>query len=97
MLSLAAIEEAAKRIAASYPVKSVRLFGSYADGSADENSDVDVMVEFLSRPVTLLDYCGFQQDLSDTLNVPVDIITYPLSQESAEYMTIGKVIPLYEK
>ena len=97
MLSIAAIERVVKKTAAAYPVKSVRLFGSYADGNATEASDVDVMVEFGRRPVTLLDYCGFQQELSEGLHTPVDVIVYPLSESASASMEFGRIIPLYEK
>lgn len=34
----------AKRIAAKFDVEKIILFGSYAQGKADENSDVDLLV-----------------------------------------------------
>jgi predicted nucleotidyltransferase len=38
------IRSIAKRIAAKFNVEKIILFGSYAQGSADENSDVDLLV-----------------------------------------------------
>ena len=79
MLTIIRIQEAVKKIAPQYPIKSVQLFGSYADGAAGEKSDIDVLVEFSNKPVTLLDYCGFQEELSEHLQTKVDIIKFPLS------------------
>ena len=45
MLSLSTIREAVKRIAPQYPIERVMLFGSYADGSATSESDIDLLVE----------------------------------------------------
>ena len=95
MLTIADIKSAVGEIAWQYPIRQVDLFGSYADGNAVPNSDVDVLVEFAKRPVTLLDFCGFQQELSELLNVNVDIVKSPLSETAAENMSIDKVVRLY--
>ena len=46
MLSQNQIRDALIKTANKYPIKSVSLFGSYADGNANEDSDVDLLVEF---------------------------------------------------
>lgn len=97
MLTIIQIEEAVKRIAPQYPIKSVQLFGSYADGVANDSSDVDVFVEFNNRPVTLLDYCGFQEELSEHLNTNIDIVKLPLSVIAKKTLIINKVVSLYEQ
>lgn len=97
MLTITQIQEAVKRIAPQYPIKSVQLFGSYADGAADDISDIDVLVEFSNKPVTLLDYCGFQEELSDHLRTKVDIVKFPLSASAEKSIKISKVVLLYEQ
>jgi len=44
MVDMANIEEVAKRIGGNANAEAVILFGSYARGNADENSDVDFLV-----------------------------------------------------
>ena len=44
MVSLDNIKDVAKRIGNEVNAKAVILFGSYARGNADENSDVDFLV-----------------------------------------------------
>ena len=95
MLTIKDIQAAVLKIAPQYPISKIYLFGSYAEGNANAKSDVDVLVEFHDRPVTLLDFCGFQQELSDMLNVEVDIIKYPLSERTKEDIIINKVVYLY--
>ena len=95
MLTITDIQTAVREIAPQYPIKQVHLFGSYAEGNATSDSDVDVLVEFMKRPITLLDYCGFQQELSDLLKVKVDIVRSPLSKTTAEELIIDKVVHLY--
>jgi len=89
------IKEAVECFAPNYKVKQVQLFGSYADGLATEKSDIDMLVEFGERPITLWDFCGFQQALSDYLNTKVDIVKLPLSKEATEDLSIQKVVQLY--
>ena len=95
MLTITEIKNAVEKIAPKYPVKRVQLFGSYADGFADMESDVDVIVEFSEWPISLWNYCGFQQALSDLLGTKVDMIRYPLSKEASNEMTIQNVVHLY--
>ena len=60
MPTIETIRQAVHTAAAQYPVKRVELFGSYADGTADEHSDVDFLVEFSDNPTSLLHICGFR-------------------------------------
>ena len=78
-------------------IERVMLFGSYADGNATAESDVDVLVEFGARPITLLHYCGFREKLAEALRLPVDVVKYPLSEEMHSYFEIHKMVPLYER
>ena len=95
MLTIHEIKSAVEKVAPDYPVKKVQLFGSYADGLATEKSDVDILVEFSEWPVSALDFCGFQQEVSDYLNTKVDILRYPLSKDASTYMTIQKMVSIY--
>ncbi len=57
-----------------YGVKRLALFGSYARGSAQANSDIDVLVEF-SGTATAQSYFGLQFYLEDLLGKPIDLVT----------------------
>jgi predicted nucleotidyltransferase len=61
-------------IAARHGVRSIRLFGSRARGTATESSDVDLLVE-PDRGRGLLDLVGFKQELEQSLGRPVDVVT----------------------
>ncbi|MCL2171210.1 MAG: nucleotidyltransferase domain-containing protein [Defluviitaleaceae bacterium] len=95
MLTIAEIKNAVEKVAPEYPVKQVQLFGSYADGFADVESDVDVIVEFSEWPISLWVYCGFQQALSDILGKKVDMLKFPFSKEASDEMSIQNVVHLY--
>jgi predicted nucleotidyltransferase len=92
MLTLSEIKDAVLHIAPKYPIHSVKLFGSYADGGATEKSDVDVIIQTI-RPFTLLDLIGFQQSLSEQLNASVDVVEEGSLAKSD--MMIDKTVELY--
>jgi hypothetical protein len=95
MLSVGQIQTTVTMVAAHYPIKSVRLFGSYAEGRETEDSDVDVLVEFSRDPISLLKFFGFQEELAEHLGTSVDVVKYPLSEETRNTLTIDRMVTLY--
>ena len=61
-------------IAESYGAKSISLFGSYARGEADENSDVDLLLDRGSG-VRGWEIGGLYTDLSEALGKELDLVT----------------------
>jgi predicted nucleotidyltransferase len=62
------------KIAAKHGACNVRVFGSVVRGEADEDSDVDFLVD-LEPGRTLFDLGGFLMDLQDLLGRKVDLVT----------------------
>ena len=62
------------RIAGRYGARRVRIFGSVARGEADDQSDVDFLVD-LDPGRSLLDLGGLQFELEALLGCPVDVVT----------------------
>lgn len=58
---------------AMYPLASMALFGSHADGTATEESDVDILVEF-KQPVGF-EFIDLSIELEKILQRPVDLVT----------------------
>ncbi len=57
------------------PVKKVYLFGSYARGEANENSDVDLLLEFFENAsVNYFTLGGYLSDIKESLSKKVDIV-----------------------
>ena len=78
MLTLEAIRDIAKPIADKYNIVSLEIFGSYADGTADENSDVDFLIQFAVPVPSIFKVMGFREELARSLGLPVDVVTLPL-------------------
>lgn len=94
MISIPKIQEAVKKIAPEYSIKTATVFGSYAEGTANKDSDVDVLVEFTMPAVSLLTLASLKYRLENELNTNVDVIHGPLGEDSM--ITLGKVVPVYE-
>jgi len=62
------------RIAARYGAYNVRIFGSVARGEADEQSDIDFLVN-MEPGRSLFDLGGLLADLEDLLGCNVDVVT----------------------
>ena len=62
------------RIAARYGAYNVRIFGSVARGEADEQSDIDFLMN-MEPGRSLFDLGGLLSDLEDLLGCNVDVVT----------------------
>jgi predicted nucleotidyltransferase len=66
--------EAILALAAKHGASNVRVFGSVAEGKADEASDVDFLVD-MAPGRSLFDMGGLLMDLQDLLGRKVDVVT----------------------
>ncbi len=62
------------KVAESYGVRRIRVFGSVVRGEADERSDIDFLVE-MEPGRSLLDLGGLLMNLQEVLGRPVDVVT----------------------
>ncbi|MEP7258359.1 MAG: nucleotidyltransferase family protein [Flavitalea sp.] len=56
-----------------YPISELGLFGSYARGDNNEQSDIDILVDFNGR--IGIEFISLAHDLEDTFNVKVDLVS----------------------
>ncbi|MCI9613158.1 MAG: nucleotidyltransferase domain-containing protein [Eubacterium sp.] len=79
-----------KPVAEKYGVKAVYLFGSYARGEADEDSDLDFLV-FGGEDFKLTMIFALAEDLRDILKKNVDVFEISeINKDSDFYTTIMK-------
>ena len=93
MLTLTQIEAAAAIVAKEFPVTKIQLFGSYARGNNKADSDVDLLVEFVTDAVSLLTLSALKLRFEELLGVPVDLVHAPIPGDSI--IELDKVVPLY--
>jgi predicted nucleotidyltransferase len=59
-----------------YGVRELSLFGSMAKGEATENSDIDLLVDFIPETFPdLFTIAGMQRELTELLGRKVDLVT----------------------
>ena len=61
-------------LAAEHGASNVRIFGSVANGTADQNSDIDFLVD-MEKGRSLLDMGGLLMDLQQLFGRKVDVVT----------------------
>lgn len=61
-------------IAEKYQVANVYLFGSFARGDYDEESDIDLRIE-KGNMKGMFALCGFYSEISEALQCKVDVLT----------------------
>lgn len=66
--------DAIRRIVASHRAGNPRVFGSVAQGSDTEDSDLDILID-PSPETTLFDIGAIRHELLQLLGVPVDVLT----------------------
>lgn len=70
-----------------YGVRTLSIFGSYVRGVQGRRSDLDLLVEFDERPLTLIQFVELEGYLGDLLQVKVDLV-----EKSALKPAIGRRI-----
>ena len=63
-----------KDILEPYHPKELGVFGSYARNQNNNESDLDLLVDF-EKKINLFDLVGIEQELSDKLMLKVDLVT----------------------
>lgn len=92
-MTITDIKDAVVQVAPAYPVLSIDLFGSFANGKNTEESDVDLLVYFDEKVASLFDMSGLKLDIQEKLNTKVDVVAGPLKENS--YLTIDKKVRIY--
>lgn len=57
----------------NFGVQDIALFGSYAKGSANDGSDIDIAVELTDDKKTLTNFFGLKRYLETNLGKPIDL------------------------
>lgn len=93
MLTIEEIRKIVEKVAPKYKIKKVTLFGSRATKNFRENSDVDLIVEFETKTISLFKLASLMNELEEKFGVGVDIIHGPLKKDSM--LEIEKEIKIY--
>lgn len=75
VLNLAEIQALAQPLFERFQLKQAAVFGSFARNENRQDSDIDLIVDFLDT-YDLLDLVGLKQELEDALGRKVDLVTF---------------------
>ena len=62
------------KIGKKYPLSELALFGSYARGDQNEESDIDILVDFNS-PIDGYEYIRLAHELEDLFHQKIDMVS----------------------
>lgn len=74
-------------------MRRASFFGSIVRGEMTEDSDVDILVEFEGRK-SLLDLAHLKNELEDTLNRRVDVLTYRSIHPLLKERILAEQVPI---
>lgn len=86
------IQSIVSKVANELPIKKITLFGSRANNTNREDSDVDLIIEF-NTPVSLLMLSRVRLRLEELLQLNVDVVHGPL--RSDDLLVVDKEVELY--
>lgn len=77
-----------------YSMKYLGVFGSYARGTANKQSDIDLLVK-LDNPPGLVGYIKLQENLSKILGKKVDLVSFRAVSRQLKPYIYRDLITLY--
>ena len=83
-------------LAKQYGISRMSLFGSYARGEANDESDVDLVID-RGRLRGLIQYFSFVHDLEENLNCHVDVVTTEIQDRDFLAHITDEGVLLYEE
>ena len=77
-----------------YGIRTLGVFGSYVRGEQTPRSDLDLLVEFDGRPLTLIQVISLEQHLSDLLGIKVDLVEKKTLKPAIGRHILQEVVPI---
>jgi hypothetical protein len=81
------------RLATEHGAQHIRVFGSVARGEADDQSDIDFLVE-MEPGRSLLDMGGLLMDLQELLGCQVDVVSVKGLKARIRDRVLQEAVPL---
>lgn len=88
------IQAIVEPIARKYGVERVYLFGSYARGDVNENSDIDLRVD-KGALKGMFALCGLYTEIEEALKIKVDVLTTGSLEDDFLYKIQKEEVLLY--
>ncbi|WP_448519525.1 nucleotidyltransferase family protein [Rhodoflexus sp.] len=96
MINIEEIKQKTRPIFHKYNIKKAGIFGSFAKGTANARSDIDLLIE-TQENISLLDFIQIKNELEDTLSMPVDLVLYDAVKARLQDDIFAEEIRIYGK
>ncbi len=96
MYTIDEIKKKATPIAEEYGIKTLKLFGSYAKGLNNENSDIDFIVN-KGKMETLFQYISFVNRLEKEFGCHIDVVSTEIEDKNFVNSINKESIVLYDR
>jgi predicted nucleotidyltransferase len=93
MLTHEDICQAVREAAEKYRINNAYYFGSYARGTQNDASDLDLLIDFGTHSASLFYVAGLAADLEEALHTEVDVLSLPLPKDT--HLRIEKAVKCY--
>lgn len=95
MPTIEEIKEKTRSIFMLYPISKVALFGSYAKGTQNTESDIDFLI--IDSDLSILEASSLKEQLIDVLNTNVDIVSDTDISKVFRFLIKDEEVLVYEK
>ena len=95
MPTIEEIKEKTRSIFMLYPISKVALFGSYAKGTQNTESDIDFLI--IDSDLSILEASSLKEQLIDVLNTNVDIVSDTDISMVFRFLIKDEEVLVYEK
>lgn len=82
-----------KVILKKYPISKASIFGSFARGEENKNSDIDILIE-TSKPISLFVILKIEKELGQITQRKIDIVEYSAIKQSIRQNILNEAIPI---
>ena len=76
-----------------YPVSKAAIFGSFARGEENKDSDIDLLIE-TSKPVSMFVILKMEKELGQITKRKIDIVEYSAIKQSIKQRILSEAIPI---
>src|SRR5437868_309507 len=75
-----------------FGVGKLWVFGSTARGEQTKTSDIDILVEFVHRDLSLLDFISLEQEIGEHLGLKIDLVDRAALREELKPFVLPEAI-----
>ncbi|MBS1625453.1 MAG: nucleotidyltransferase family protein [Bacteroidetes bacterium] len=81
------------RVLEQQPILRAAIFGSFARGDQNENSDIDLLIEYAAPP-SLFDILRLERQLQDATSRKIDLVEYAAIKPSIKEKILSQAVSI---